>query len=214
MKAIENPFESPDIVLGYEDWYHTAGKSAAHQEKALLKRLLRQVGDVRTALDVGCGTGYFTHWYRRIGLVPLGVDLSMPMIQQAKSDHSLACCLGDAHDLPFLTNSFDLVSCITTLEFVLDPLRVLAEGVRVARQALIMGVINRHSLLGWDYRKKGGPIWDSASFFTPLELMRMVEKCVPTPHKVLYRTTLWPFYSGISKLPWGGFIGMVVFLKP
>ena len=214
MKAIENPFDSPDIALGYEDWYHNTGKDAARQEKALLKALLRQADGVKTILDVGCGTGYFTGWYQQLGLSAVGLDRSRLMIQQAQQNHAMACILGDAHNLPFPAKAFDLVSIITTLEFLRDPAVVIGEGERVARRGLLLGVINRHSLLGCRYRKKGGPIWGSAALYTPGELLRLVRMNIAHPHKILYRTTLWPIFDGRSKLPWGGFIGMLVILKP
>ncbi len=213
MKAGSNPFDSPDVALGYEDWYQTTGKAAARQEKALLEALLRQADGVKTILDVGCGTGYFTGWYQQLGLSAVGLDRSRLMIQQAQQGHGVLSCLGDAQRLPFPAKAFDLVSFITTLEFLCRPGLVIKEGQRVARRGLLLGVINRHSFVGSRYRKKDGPIWGSAVLYTPAELIQMVTINVPDPHKVLYRTTLWPFVNAISRLPWGGFIGMLVILK-
>jgi ubiquinone/menaquinone biosynthesis C-methylase UbiE len=213
MKVKQNPFDCPEIAQVYEVWYDTTGKSAARQEKKLLRALIRQSGGVKTVLDVGCGTGYFTAWYRTLGMSAVGLDRSRLMIQQAQQNHAIACILGDAHNLPFSANAFDLVSYITTLEFLGNPGSVIGEGQRVSRKALLLGVINQHSLLGWRYRQKGGPIWDSANFFTLAQLIRMINENISQPHKILYWTTIWPFGAWISKLPWGGFIGMLVILE-
>lgn len=208
----DNPFEDQKTAQTYERWYHTTGKQAATQEKSLLQWLLSRFGDVKTILDVGCGTGYFTQWYHDLGMSSFGLDRSLQMILQARKRHDVACCQGDAHMLPFQTNAFDVVSLVTVLEFVENPAKVLSEGLRVSRKGLVMGAINRHSLLGWQYRKKGGLIWRDATLFTPAELSRLITENASQALKNISRTTLIPFTSGWSKLPWGSFIGMAIVL--
>jgi ubiquinone/menaquinone biosynthesis C-methylase UbiE len=208
-----DPFGDSRIVSRYEDWYRTTGKRAADQEKLLLRSLINQFGQAHTILDVGCGTGYFTNWYRQLGLQPFGLDKSLSMINHAQEHHILDCCLGDAVRLPFLPYSFDLVSLITVLEFVTDPVLALREALRVTRRGLILGVINRHSLLGIHYRLKDGPIWKAARFFTPGELIKILREIAPGLLEITYQTTLWPIFSGSSQLPWGGFIGLGVIVN-
>lgn len=209
---VYNPFDEVRIASAYEDWYHTTGKKAADQEKQLLQSLINQFEGARTILDVGCGTGYFTIWYRQLGLKSYGLDRSLAMISEVPKYDVLNVCLGDAGNLPFSSHSFDLVSLITVLEFVADPIFVLREAMRVTRRGLILGVINRHSLLGLHYRLKGGPIWKAARFFTPGELMRMLRNIAPDTHDLTYQTTLWPIIPGSIRLPWGGFLGLAVIL--
>jgi SAM-dependent methyltransferase len=78
-----NPFENPALVDGYEAWYETTGRRADHQEKALLHWQLSQFPPVSTLLEVGCGTGHFTRWFREQGLRVTGLDTSFPMLTQA-----------------------------------------------------------------------------------------------------------------------------------
>jgi ubiquinone/menaquinone biosynthesis C-methylase UbiE len=205
-----NPFVNSEIVADYEVWYQTAGSRADRQEKALLKRMLNNFPAAHSILEVGCGTGHFTHWLNKQGLRTIGLDLSWPMLEEAKRLKNLACLQGDAHMLPFLPASFDLVALITTLEFLPDPVQALAEAVRVAGQGLILGVLNAQSRLGCQYKRKGGPIWEAAHFFTTDELKCMIEEIAGVKAKVFWRTTLWPLLSGELPLPWGGFIGMAV----
>ena len=70
---------------------------------------------------------------------------------------------GDALVLLFADNSVDYCSAITSLCFVPNPEQALAEMWRVSRKAVILGLLNRHSLLYYMKRKsKGyqGARWD------------------------------------------------------
>jgi ubiquinone/menaquinone biosynthesis C-methylase UbiE len=205
-----NPFANPVIAAGYEAWYHTIGRRADHQEKALLQWLLARFPEARSILEVGCGTGHFTRWFGELGLLAIGLDLCRPMLDEAVSLSSPFYLQGDALVLPFLSKSFDLVAQITTLEFLPDPFQALAEALRVARQGIILGVLNADSRLGREYKLAGGPIWEVAQFFTPDELMHMIRKVAGEKARIAWRTTLYPFWPGALPLPWGGFIGMAV----
>jgi ubiquinone/menaquinone biosynthesis C-methylase UbiE len=206
-----NPFACPDIVTGYEAWYETTGRRADCLEKALLGWLLTRFPRAYTILEVGCGTGHFTQWFDEGGLRAVGLDLSRPMLSEAVRLGSPPGVRGDAMALPFSSTAFDLVALITTLEFVPDPIHVLAEATRVARRGIILGVLNRQSLLGWQLKHAGGGVWDVARLFTPAELTQLVQRAAAGKHvEVLWRTTLWPVWPGALPLPWGGFIGMAV----
>lgn len=164
-------------------------------------------------LDVGCGIGHFTRWFSEQGLQPVGLDLSQPMLAEAVRLGSPPCVRGDALALPFATGAFDLVIMITTLEFLPDPVQALTEAMRVARHGLILGALNRQSVTGWQLKGKGGAVWDAARFFTPAELVHLVQRAAGKRVKVIWRTTLWPVWPGALPLPWGGFIGIAVRLS-
>lgn len=132
------------------------------------------------------------------------------MLKHGKRYENQPCCLGDAVALPFPDHSFDLVSYVTSLEFFPDVKAALREGLRVARQGMLVGAINRQSLLGLKYRKKGGPIWGHARLFTLGELKQMLEEILGTPFMMQSKTTLWPLFIKSSKLPWGGFLVLAV----
>jgi ubiquinone/menaquinone biosynthesis C-methylase UbiE len=205
-----NPFINAEIAASYETWYQTIGRRADLQEKALLKWLLSGFPRARTILEVGCGTGHFTRWFGGLGLEAVGLDLSRPMLDEAVSLSGPVYLQGEALILPFVSKPFDLVALITTLEFLPDPLQGLVEALRVVRQGLILGVLNADSRLGQRYKREGGPIWEAARFCTPAELKRMVLRITGEKVKIIWRTTLWPFWPGALPLPWGGFIGMAV----
>jgi ubiquinone/menaquinone biosynthesis C-methylase UbiE len=125
-------------------------------EKHLLRKLL--LPTAKTILEIGSGTGHFTRWFRELGKTAVGIDRSAAMLAEANRRNGVAYVKGDAVVLPFADRTFDVVALITSLEFVCDPRQVLAEAGRVARQGLLLGVLNRHSILTWGYRRSGKPL--------------------------------------------------------
>jgi ubiquinone/menaquinone biosynthesis C-methylase UbiE len=201
----------PKVVAGYEAWYETAGRRADRLEKALLMQLIAGFPHAHTILEIGCGTGHFSRWFGELGFQVVGLDLSLPMLTEAARLGSPPCVRGDALALPFASQTFDLAVLVTTLEFLHDPAQALAEGLRVARHGLILGVLNRQSLLARQLKNEGGPVWEAARFFTPEELLQLVQRVVAGKRvEIIWRTTLWPLWPRALPLPWGGFIGLAV----
>jgi len=87
------------------------------------------------ALDVGCGPGLVMDLFSSM-LTVKGVDIDADMVRRVKEKGKDAV-LGDAEDLPFDDNSFDLAYCSFTLLWVKDPDNVIKEMARVARRFVI-----------------------------------------------------------------------------
>ena len=134
-----NPFIDMRVASHYEQWYVGRGRRAAQLEKQLLAKLLAGFPNARTALDVGCGTGYFTRWLASLGLEVVGLDSSLPMLTEARRRGEAPFVLADALALPFGARTFDLVIFVTSLEFVADQTLALIEASRVARCGLLLG---------------------------------------------------------------------------
>jgi ubiquinone/menaquinone biosynthesis C-methylase UbiE len=211
----KNPFADSAVATRYEDWYAGPGRKADALEKGLLAKLVAHFQGARTALEVGCGTGHFSRWLVERGFAVVGLDLSWPMLLEARRLQSPPCLQGEAQALPFSDRSVDLVVLITTLEFVENPLRALEEAVRVARLGLILGVLNRWSLLALRYRSSGKTLWQAAHFYSVGEVKRLVVQAAGERLlSVRWRTTLWPIPQvPDASLPWGGFIGLAVQLN-
>ncbi len=212
--APDNPFDVPDVAARYEDWYSGAGRSADRLEKGLLAKLLASFPAARTALEIGCGTGHFSRWLSDRGFQVTGLDCSQAMLAEARRRNGLTYVSGDALELPYPDGAFDLALLITTLEFVADPVRALREAVRIARQGVILGVLNRWSLLALKRRWSGKRPWSAARFFGPQELAGLVRAAAGSRFRqARWRTTLFPLgWPTDLSLPWGGFIGLAAFL--
>jgi len=204
-----NPFADHDLVASYEGWYETTGSRADELEKQLLNELLVDLPPIETVLEVGCGTGHFGRWFEARGLDVLGVDLSMEMLVETLHLGGPACVRGRAERLPFASGSVDLVVLITTLEFVGDEQNALAEASRVAQRGILVGALNRRSLLGRKLQKRTDPPWTSARLYSLGELRTLVAQAA-SEHGPRLRctTTLWPGWRSSLPLPWGGFIGV------
>ncbi len=207
-----NPFAEPELAARYQAWYSGPGLAAVRLERALLRWLVARFPEADTLLEVGCGTGEFTRWFRRQGLRTFCADVSYPMLAEARRLETGSCACAAAEALPFPDGAFDLTALITTLEFVASPIQALREAYRVSRRGLVLGVINRTSRLGRRYQSKGG-LWDAACLYSPSELKAVVRQVIGPSADVIWRTTLWTGLRRSLPLPWGGFIGMGVVLN-
>lgn len=211
----------------YAQWLESgSGKTAVELEKDLLLRLwspkCRQ-----TVLEVGCGTGLFLDWLARLGHHVTGIDPSSAMldIAQSRVDSRISLDRGYGEHLPYEDGSFDTVALITSLEFMDDPAGAIQEAIRVARRHVLLGVMNKYSLIAcqrymerlWDPRN---PVFGRARFFSILELRNMVEAALAGYVPLHWRTGLTlPFfcmkYLGFlersrlfQRQPFGHFIAM------
>ena len=205
-----------DVAAHYEAWYETPeGRQADAMEKAILGRLLRGFSQSGTVLEVGCGTAHFTRWLSEQGLAAVGLDLSPAMLVEARALDGIPLVRGDARRLPFADGALDLTALVTTLEFLERPQEALAEALRVARHGVVLGVLNRWSLLGLQRRLVSllrPTVYDTARFYGVGELKRSLQLIAGKNAHVAWHTTLfprgWPWPQ--ARLPWGGFIGMAL----
>lgn len=175
-----DPFDE-ERALRYDDWFDRPAGSLARQ---LQHRLLRSLVDpqpAESALDVGCGTGETLRFLDSLQVRAAGVDRSPAMLAVAAMKNSgVPLVLGDATALPFADRSFDIVVLNTTLEFVSDPGRAVAEAARVARRCIYVGVLNRWSVLGLHRRIESrltDTLYAHATFFTFAEIMSFLDVC-------------------------------------
>jgi SAM-dependent methyltransferase len=124
------------------------GPDTAGERRIALEMLAISRGDA--VLDVACGPGNFTRAFAAAagseGLV-VGLDASQTMLERAASERPVAgetYVRASATDLPFRDASFDAVCCFAALYLIEDPLRAVAEIVRVlapgGRVALLSSV--------------------------------------------------------------------------
>jgi len=142
----------------YDAWYRTArGAWIGEIEYRLLRTLLAPAPG-ETLLDVGCGTGYFTRRFAFDGNAVTGLDSDSSMLRFARAHNAKdeRYVLGDARALPFKDREFDYCVSVTALCFIREQAVALAEMFRVARRRLVLGLLNRRSLLYLQKGRSGG----------------------------------------------------------
>jgi len=95
-----------------------------------------------TVLDVGAGTGMFTYWWsQRVDHVT-GLELSENMIARSAVPELLQ--VGNAYEIPFPDDSFDVVFAGNLLHHLERPVDALREMGRVARRGVAICEPNRN----------------------------------------------------------------------
>lgn len=207
---------------GYEAWYATGrGRRVDEAERALLIWLLAPFADARSVLDVGCGTGHFAAWLRSRALDVIGLDRSPAMLAELRRHHpAIPLVVGDAGCLPVRSGAVDVALLVTTLEFVERPEAALAEAVRVARQGVVLVVLNRWSLGGLSRRvgpQARRPILGMARDPSLFALRRMARAAAGGRVQSLrWASSLFPdgLWAARWRVPIGDVIGMAVVLSP
>ncbi len=98
-----------------------------------------------TQLDVGCGEGVLTHEWActRADTRLVGLDLEDPGLRaewDSRCAPNLEFVSGDAQQLPYEDDSFDLVTAIEVLEHLPDPQLAAQHMARIARSYLLLSV--------------------------------------------------------------------------
>jgi SAM-dependent methyltransferase len=202
----------------YEAWYETArGSWIAGREFDLMMRLLSPLDDA-TLLDVGCGTGHFSRRFAAAGLRVAGLDPDPAMLEHARGlGGGVSYLLGTGTELSFGDNAYDYVTAVTSLCFIADPERALREMWRVARRAVLLGLLNRRSVLYRQKRDRGayrGARWDTSA-----EARRWALALEPAPQIMSRSAIFMPGGSAFARaaetvlpsvLPWGAFQAVVL----
>lgn len=84
-------------------------------------------------LEVGCGTGRFSEQIVRLGGELTVLDIGPTLVANVASNLSCSGVVGDACNLPFAAQSFDVVVSSECIEHTLNPERAIREMCRVCR---------------------------------------------------------------------------------
>ena len=102
-------------------------------EPRIAAQLWAALGDARTVLNVGAGTGSYEPPDRQV----LALEPSALMRSQRPAG-AAPCLAGSAEQLPFDDGAFDAAMAVFTLHHWRDPLAGLREMQRVARRVVVM----------------------------------------------------------------------------
>ena len=121
---------------------------------------LQILGDVggRDILELGCGAAQWSIALARLGARIVGLDLSQRQLEHARQrDARVPLVNANGEQLPFTSNSFDIVFCDHGAMSFCEPTTILAEVARVLRPAGTLAFCGTHPLLylTYDLEKKG-----------------------------------------------------------
>ncbi len=172
-----NVFLKPEIANSYDAYYQSDfGKKVDRLEQEIISSLIKDIPGTEM-LELGCGTGHWSHFFTQKGFRVTGIDTSEAMLNIAKSKHvDTEFLIADAEDLPFDDASFPVVSSITMLEFVRNREKVMEEIYRVLKKDgwLILGCLNADSVLGKN--REQDEVFKLAHFLNMDDLKFMLKK--------------------------------------
>ena len=126
-----------------ERWYRSSDDPIAllrSQNKLttpwILAEIRKYIGYHAEILDVGCGAGFFSNEAAKAGYKVTGLDIAEGALEVAESHDStksVRYVYGDAYDIPFSRESFDVVMAMDVFEHVSDPQKIIYEASRVLR---------------------------------------------------------------------------------
>jgi SAM-dependent methyltransferase len=107
-------FFDGDRLYGYGGYYY---HPRFWQSTVKRFRDYYQLPKDASVLDVGCGKGFMLHDFKELmpDLTVAGIDISKYAIEHAMETVKPFLCVGNAKELPYDDNSFDLVISINTV---------------------------------------------------------------------------------------------------
>lgn len=176
------------IAGSYDQWYRSPlGKLCDDLEKKAIFSLA-DVKEGDRALDASCGTGNYAIELVKRGAKVIAVDSSKEMLKIAsqkfireKENLDIEFKLADIRNLPFPSDSFDLVLLVLGLEFVTAPEQAIKEMLRVLKPdgRLVIGILNKYSawtLVRWIKSLFRESIWRKASFLSVRQLRGLLSQ--------------------------------------
>lgn len=176
---VERMIKYYDRTAGnYNAWHCDPNNESSHNfaVKEILQTML-MVG-ASSLLDVCCGTGRAVRAALDCGYSATGIDVAPALLEIAYEKLSIPkVCLvkGDATDLPFPDNSFDVSCILGALHHTAQPSRIVTEMIRVTKKAIIVSDEANHVTGGIKQ------LLIAMGLFEPL--YRMIFKRKPRTHR-------------------------------
>ena len=165
---MNNPFDI--YTEEYEAWFKE--KRAFFQSELLALKQVVPIG--KKGVEIGIGGGIFAEKLD----IKFGIDPSGNMLRYARQRNRYVV-RGFAEDLPFPDNRFDFAVFITSVCFISDPAKALAEAYRIVKRNgdLIIAFLDRESTLGQilTAEKKDSKFYRDANFYSVKEMIALME---------------------------------------
>jgi len=135
--------------------------------------LLQYLGNLqnKTILDVGAGTGRLTTKLANLNGLVTALDVSEEILKVLKrKNKNIETVLGDAENLPFQDESFDIIIATFLIVHLKDPLTFFTEAHRVLNHAGILLVTNISQKRPPELPTNQGPIVIESYYHTPQKI--------------------------------------------
>lgn len=103
-------------------------------------------------LDLGCGTGLLFPSLKEMAGSVVGLDLSRKMLKEAESVggdlEGIHLILADAENTPLRDDQFDFIIALTLLQNMPNPIQVLKEAQRVAKENSVLVITGLKARFG------------------------------------------------------------------
>ncbi len=126
-------------IAALDQRYITINKARKEFLNLFLPDLIKSV-DLKTALDVGCGFGYFSRYLRGLGLQVTASDARPENIAEAKRRNPDIKCEPMDIENPLTANTglFDAVLCFGLLYHLENPLRAIRNLFALTKKVLVI----------------------------------------------------------------------------
>jgi ubiquinone/menaquinone biosynthesis C-methylase UbiE len=119
--------------------YDSVSENILDAIEHLVSRIAPQPGE--TCLDVATGTGWTARRIKRRGANVIGIDIGVGVIKAAKKlDPDIDFRVGDAEQLDFPNEAFDLLTSTFGVQFVAHPEDAARELARVCKRGGRVGI--------------------------------------------------------------------------
>lgn len=153
--------------------------------------------NIDSVLDVGCGEGFTLARFKKekIGKSYEGIEVDEQAIALGKKLYpTLNIKKGDIYDLPYKSNSFDLVVCTEVLEHLDNPKKAYKELIRVSNKYILLSVPNEpwftiqriarfQNIIHLGAHPEHIQHWTYSAFlkFVKIKGVKIIEKKLPIP---------------------------------
>jgi methyltransferase family protein len=134
----DGSYVAHEPIFGIESRAHSEGGHLRRSARIFDALMLAAELEPKSLLDVGGADGFLAALAQRsFGIDALSLDLSAEASGRAMEHCGVPAVAADAAELPFLDDSFDVITITEVLEHLTDPIGALLEARRVARLGVI-----------------------------------------------------------------------------
>lgn len=200
MRSVQN-----DITVAFDELYKTKGFRYLRPREAyeIFTGILSPAKGEKF-LDVACGPGLLLKEMTRAGAMSYGIDISPQAVNMSK----LYCpeaevVVGNAEDLPFPDKEFKYISCIGSLERMIDRKKAIREQIRVATDdAKICYMVRNSNHMSWKMFMKPLKLYNQTTHQDAMNLDSWSELFLSCGLKILsIYPDHWPYYRLRKLIP-------------